>query len=254
MKKRCFSVLMLLLLCLALVLPAAAADAHPPRVVDDGGWFTQTEFDDLTAKLDALSEELDFDLVVVTTDYDLGDGDASYADEYFDQNNYGMNGNDGMLLLIYPTDGAPGAFISTSGKAVKIYPSNDEEVGSKFSAAIRPTLNDFDAYSASLAFADTAKELVKDYHFIPVYFYFIAIALGAILAFAIPLNHYRSQLKTVRSQAPAGDYIRKDSFKLTQQRDIFLYHTVTRTERPKDNDNSGSRTSSTGNSHGGGRV
>lgn len=48
MKKRCFSVLMLLLLCLALVLPAAAADAHPPRVVDDGGWFTQTEFDDLT--------------------------------------------------------------------------------------------------------------------------------------------------------------------------------------------------------------
>lgn len=254
MKKRCFSVLMLLLLCLALVLPAAAADAHPPRVVDDGGWFTQTEFDDLTAKLDALSEELDFDLVVVTTDYDLGDGDDSYADEYFDQNGYGMNGNDGMLLLIYPTDGAPGTFISTSGKAGKIYPANDEEVGSKFSAAIRPALNDFDAYSASLAFADTAKELVKDYHFIPVYFYFIAIALGAILAFAIPLNHYRSQLKTVRSQAAAGDYIRKDSFKLTQQRDIFLYHTVTRTERPKDNDNSGSRTSSTGNSHGGGRV
>lgn len=253
MKKRCFSVLMLLLLCLALVLPAAAADAHPPRVVDDGGWFTQTEFDDLTAKLDALSEELDFDLVVVTTDYDLGDGDASYADEYFDQNNYGMNGNDGMLLLIYPTDGAPGAFISTSGKGVKVYPAGDEEVGSKFSSAIRPALNDFDAYSASLAFADTAKELVQSYRAIPIYFYILAVVLGLVLALLIPLNTYRGQLKTVRSQAAAGSYIRKDSFKLTQERDIFLYHTVTRTERPKDN-SSNSRTSSTGNSHGGGRV
>ncbi len=253
MKKRCFSVLMLLLLCLALVLPAAAADAHPPRVVDDGGWFTQTEFDDLTAKLDALSEELDFDLVVVTTDYDLGDGDASYADEYFDQNNYGMNGNDGMLLLIYPTEGAPGAFISTSGKGVKVYPAGDEEVGSKFSSAIRPALNDFDAYSASLAFADTAKELVQSYRAIPIYFYILAVVLGLVLALLIPLNTYRGQLKTVRSQAAAGSYIRKDSFKLTQERDIFLYHTVTRTERPKDN-SSNSRTSSTGNSHGGGRV
>ncbi len=69
-----------------------------------------------------------------------------------------------------------------------------------------------------------------------------------------------------KKQMPAADYLRAGSFKPGRQQDLFLYHTVTMTARPKNNDNdngghhggfgsgggfSSTHVSSSGTTHGG---
>ena len=74
----------------------------------------------------------------------------------------------------------------------------------------------------------------------------------------IPMNIMKSKLKSVQPKAGAADYIRDGSFQLKTDRDMFLYRTVSRTARPKNNSSSGSssgsgsHTSSSGSTHGGG--
>ena len=62
----------------------------------------------------------------------------------------------------------------------------------------------------------------------------------------------KSKLKTVRAQAAAGNYLKKDSLTVTERSDLFLYYTVTRTEREKESSSgSSTHTSSSGTTHGG---
>lgn len=74
----------LLLLLTVGVLTVGAADAHPPRLVDNAGLLSQAEADSLRATLDQYSEELNFDIVVVTTNTLDGKTPRDYADDYFD--------------------------------------------------------------------------------------------------------------------------------------------------------------------------
>ena len=72
-----------------------------------------------------------------------------------------------------------------------------------------------------------------------------------MLAFVV-MAGYKGALKSVRAQAAANSYVRRDSMQLTMDRDLFLYRTVTATPKPKDRDsNSSSHTGSSGTSHGG---
>jgi len=54
----------------------------------------------------------------------------------------------------------------------------------------------------------------------------VGVVIAAIIMFAI-----RSKLKSVRSQRTACNYVRDNSFRLTNQRDIFLFRNITRTPR-----------------------
>ena len=56
-------------------------------------------------------------------------------------------------------------------------------------------------------------------------------------------------MKTAVRQEDAADYKKPGSFQMKYARDLFLYSTVTKTEKPKAS--SGSHTSSSGESHGG---
>lgn len=60
------------------------------------------------------------------------------------------------------------------------------------------------------------------------------IIIGVVAAFVVT-GVMRSQLKSVRKQRTAGNYIVSDSFRLTERMDIFLYRNVVRRERPKEN-------------------
>ena len=64
----------------------------------------------------------------------------------------------------------------------------------------------------------------------------ILISAGVALVVAfITVSILKGQLKSVRKQSGAGDYVKPGSFKLTRSNDFFLYRTVTKTERPKSN-------------------
>lgn len=77
----------------------------------------------------------------------------------------------------------------------------------------------------------------------------VSLLIGFLIA-KIVVGNMKSKLKTVHAQATADSYVKSGSMNITESRDLFLYHTVTRTERPKNNSSSGG--SNGGSSHGGG--
>ena len=83
---------------------------------------------------------------------------------------------------------------------------------------------------------------------------FVSLIAGLVLAF-IPVLIMKGQLKSVHMQSSAGGYEKRNTRKITVSRDTFLYHTVNRVPRPKENSNrsGGSSTfhGSSGRSHGG---
>lgn len=64
----------------------------------------------------------------------------------------------------------------------------------------------------------------------------ICIGVGVVIGL-IAVLVMKSQLRSVRFKSGAGEYMKHDSFQLTAARDIFLYRTVTRVERPQNNNN-----------------
>lgn len=63
----------------------------------------------------------------------------------------------------------------------------------------------------------------------------ISVVVGIIIGF-IGSGIMKSKLTSVRYQSGAADYVVPDSFKLNDSRDVYLYSTVTKTERQTDKD------------------
>jgi len=64
----------------------------------------------------------------------------------------------------------------------------------------------------------------------------VALGIAAVIMFAV-----RSKLKSVRSQRTACKYVRDNSFRLTNQRDTFLFRNITRTPRQTNTSGGGRR-------------
>lgn len=62
----------------------------------------------------------------------------------------------------------------------------------------------------------------------------ISLVIGAVIG-VIVVNTMRAQLKSVRQQSGAGNYLRPGSLYLTQTQDTYLYQNTTRRPRPKQN-------------------
>lgn len=84
----------------------------------------------------------------------------------------------------------------------------------------------------------------------------IAVVIGLIVALIVT-GIMKLGLRSVFSEPKADSYMKKDSLRLTKNYDLFLYQSVTRTEKPKESSTSSSsggsttHTSSSGNTHGG---
>ncbi len=248
-KQRVLTLLFALLLCLTLVLPASGAQAMP-RVVDDAGLLTGEEEAQLGTLLEEISERQQADVLVVTASTLSGKSPMEYADDYFDDNGYGP---DGVLLLISMED--RDCWISTSGRGIDAL--GDWEI-EEILDEIWPDLAEGNYAQACQRYAG----LCDDYftrngegESFPVFFCLIfALAVGFIVAL-IATGVMKGKLKSVRGQRAANSYVRANSLNITESRELFLYHRVSRHPKPKNNGGSGgARThiSSSGHVHGGG--
>ena len=78
----------------------------------------------------------------------------------------------------------------------------------------------------------------------------ISIAIGFVIALIV-VSSMKQKLKTVELQRDATTYVKQGSMQVNVERDFFLYSTITRVAKPKNNGSS-THTSSSGRSHGGG--
>lgn len=231
--------------------------AHPKRLVDDADLLSDYEEEQLLSVLDRTSEKLNFDLVIVTTDSTDGKSSMDYADDYFDYNGYGMGDDyDGALLLI--NMGAREWHISTTGYGIDALNDADLDYIGESVADCLSYGNYSDAcyLFASLVGDEVLAERDADTLDVGeiVMCLGIALIIGGVLAF-IPVTVMKKKLDNVHARKEASDYIRRDKIVMTEQRDMFLYHTMHRRAKPKD---SGSRSGgssvhrgSSGRSHGG---
>ena len=226
-----------------------------PRLVDDAGLLSESEYSELLTLLDSISENRQCDVAVVTVN-----STGSYTAEQYGDN------DDGMLLLLDMGDRA--WHITTYGFGITAL--TDYRIG-VLGDDIVPYLSDGDYYKAFKTFAEDCDYYIESARddssgghgdvsfsisYMPPQFILTAVVGGFVIAL-IATGVMRSKLKTVRGKSTANPYVVENSFKLTNSSDVFLYKNTSRTAKPKDDDRSGgggssTHTSSSGRSHGGG--
>ncbi|MBQ3355511.1 MAG: TPM domain-containing protein [Oscillospiraceae bacterium] len=226
--------------------------AHSKRLVDDGELLTAAQEAAIAQRLDEVSEKRQLDLVIVTQKTLGGKNRVAFADDYFDYNGYGFgDDHDGILLLYCPNEGV--RYISTTGDAIEIF---EGDHFTELTGEIIPYFDRGDYKGAFLAFADACDDIIGSARAFPWGMLVIALLIGAVLSWLIPMSSMKGKLKSVRSQVAASDYVRAGSMSLTQNRDVFLFANVTKTPIPRDTSSrgggGGTHVGSSGTSHGGG--
>lgn len=226
-------------------------------VLDGASLLSSSEKTELEEMLSYISSNQWMDIVVATTDT-FGDSSArAFADDLYDNNNYGYGINkDGLLLLVGMSEHE--YYISTSGLAISFFSdSTIKKIGDK----IAPLLTSSDYYDAFTKFASLTSEKItkereklntttaKKEEVFTSSFLLLTFSVSFIISLIIVII-MKGKLKSVKTKNEADDYIKRDSLNLTKSNDMFLYHTITRTEIPKEN--SSTHTSSSGRTHGGG--
>lgn len=232
--KKVFAIFLILIL----LTPAVFASDMPIR--DNEHVLTAETI--LAHQLQALSDQYDVHIFVVTTESFGNQTAKSYADTCWRD----TGAEDGILLLFSMTRRQ--WYIYTAGSCMDVF---DDYALDQMEEAIVSALKAGDPDGAVEAFAETAQMAFEDYAAEQASLLWktplICLGIGAVIALIVVLV-MASQHKSVRSQNQAGDYVRPGSFHLTQSLDLYLYHTTTRRPKPQ---NSGSGGSSKGGNHGG---
>ena len=275
MMKKLTALLLAILLMSGLTLSVSADSGR--YVVDDAGLLSSEEAASLEDAAAALSASYGIDVVILTVDSLGSSGAQDYADNYYDNNGYG---EDGILFLLAMEERE--WYISTCGSM--IYALTDygiQQVGEQ----VLPYLSysywyeGFCCYLESLPYyldayadgkpVDGYADYSGDYYHgeqEEVIYYpeeeesnlpmalLIGLATGGV-----SLGIMRSSMNTKRPQRSASVYLKDGSWRLSVDRDIFLYSQVSKTRR-QNNSSGGGRPgggssvhrSSGGRSHGGG--
>ncbi len=256
MKKKITALLFALVLCLCTAVPAFAADGFADeyyRVNDLADLLTDSEEAALLQKLDEISQRQKMDVTVaIVNDLDGYDTAAEYADVVYEYCKYGYGAEkDGLLLLISMED--RDWAISTCGYGITAFTDADIEYIGK---QIKSDLSDGNYAAAFDTYANLCDEFItkaRNGESLSIIWIPVSIVVGVVLALII-VGSMKGKLKTVRSQAAANNYLKKDGLAITESSNLFLYRNVTRTKKSKENSGSGSstHTSSSGTTHGGG--
>lgn len=253
----------------------AFADPNVPsadpsdKVVDNADLLTDEQEDKLETKINGIIAKYSFDIVIVTTDSCEGKTVTEFADDFYDYNGYGIGSSkDGMLFLLSMED--RDWYISTTGKGITAFTDYGiSYIGDKIveSLSAGNYYNAFDEYldyadqflgdaEAGAPFDIDTDESYEEADSSDSKSGLLAI-LGVSVAIAGSVVGGASRgMNTARKKTNARDYVEKNSFKLREKKDIFLYSHIDRERKPeKDNSSSGgssTHTGSSGTTHGGG--
>ena len=267
-----FAALAALVLAVTLAAPAFAveggfADLYY-RMYDGAGVLTEDEDNELEDALEELSLRQSFDVTIASIESleSVGaDSMEQFADDLYDYCQFGYGTDrDGVLLLVSVGDRK--WHLSTCGYGITAF----TDAGIQYlGQQLTPFMAEGDYAGAFRTFVQWADDYVTaareghpyDVNTLPreplsPMYLVLALGIGLVLAWVI-VGVMKGQLRSVAFQENAASYVREGSMKLTNQRDLFLYRDVHRTEHveEKDSDSSGgssTHTSSSGTTHGGG--
>lgn len=298
--KKIISAALAVTLIFALCVTAFAVPSSEGRRVNDlADLLTDYEEITLTTKINQIFLEYNYEVHILTVDSTDGSDISTYADDYYDQNGIGYgDSHDGMLFVIsmdtreYWTvttdvgiDIFNDAVIDYLGNRIVYYLKNGDYYGAfnTYLGEVEQYLyeyengitgENYDEYYGNSDYdynynSSESTPTVSDYIKREIVLVVVALIIGFIV-----VTSMKRKMNTAVKQTRAGNYLKKDSFKITQGKEVFLYDTVSKVKKPEDNDNSRSsggfggssrpsggggfsggsstHTSSSGVSHGGG--
>ena len=247
------------MLSLLAVIGVGNVSAHDARLLDKAGLLDDSEAETVTDALDWTSDYCNMELVIVTVDTIGRTSPEDYAADIYDYGDYGYGpSNDGLILLIVMDDSYVGMTATGNGRSVY-----NEHVQNEIRKSITPYLSNGDYKKAFTMFAELCSDAKFSYdngesytedssdypEEMPLSVLIIASVAIGLIAALITVLVMRSKMKSVRSRNEASDYVREGSFSAAGD-EIFLYRTIDRREKPRDNDShGGSHTGSSGVGH-----
>lgn len=270
-----------LILCLFLLCPVLTVLADNPKVVDEAGLLCPDEIAALEEKAGQITDTYGMDVVILTVDdfYAVSSSIEVFADNYYDNNGYGIGEEGHGVILVISMDTREWA-ISTCGDAIYAITDygieslfeemawylSDNEFYYAFNAYLDSLPRYFEAYQAGSPLDGYAgsyngpgsvvigtREDVVYYESDPPLW--ASPIIGAVIAAVIVLI-MRSAMNTKRPQRSAVDYMNRSSANFRRQQDIFLYSQVHRVRKQTQSSGGGGGSSvhrsSGGRSHGGG--
>lgn len=251
MKKRLFALVLVLVLCVCTATVAFAAEEKTPCLLDYAQLLTDEEAAALETRLVAIAEKFNVEVAIVTMPTCEGKDHGAYAKSIYQECGYGLGENkDGILLLIDMDEENRGWYIY--GKALGADAMTNSEIDA-VGEDMTPDLKDGKYADAFDTFAERCEEridiAINGEPFDPVWTLIVALVVALLLALIIT-GVMKGQLKSVRSQRAAANYVRQGSMNVTEAYEMFLYRTVDRREKPKSSssESSGSRESGGGGS------
>lgn len=218
----------------------------PPLFLDLEGLVDYAEADAILARLQEVSDKHDFDVAIAVMPW-LDERDAVYyAADFYEDNAYGRGANSDGCLLLLAMEERDFAFVSFGRGESVFTPSGQAYLDSFF----LPQLSAGQYAEAFMGFADAADEFLTaeaegrpyDAGTIPGEPEATSkkrgiLSIGSIIvSFLTSLfvtGGYKSQLKSVRGEAGAAQYIRPGSLNVTGKKDVFLYTKKAKTPRVK---------------------
>ena len=264
----------LLIVMLGLVSVLSVSAKNSQKVTDNADILSEWEEEKLQEQLLETAEQYQCDVVVLTTDSCGRKSPQDYTDDYYYENGYGYGRDiDGIMLMVSMGDRK--FHLATRGAAIDIFTDYGLEI---IDEEISPYLSDGAYYEAFSVFGKMAEEFMAQYELYDrgyaqdsysdygytdygySYVYeekmsmdtrLLIAGIAALLITGIVVAVLFAQLKSVGVERRAHEYIRQGSFRVTRSRDVFLYRTVQKVRKQKDDGGGGSRTHRTS---GGGRA
>lgn len=226
-------------------------------LIDLSSLVTDAQAAEIEPLLRSASDRANIDIAILTIDDISGKTSTQFADDAYEDLEYGRGpSHDGVMLLISikERDWA----ITTEGFGITAI---TPEAQSYIMGIVRPLLSDGRYAQAFRTFAELCGEIAADARagraFTPPKDPFsyvgnalLALVIGLLIA-AIRISSLRGDLKSVRPNEAAEDYVRSGSMNIRNSSDVFLFSNVVRTKIPKKSSSSGTHRSSSGRTHGG---
>lgn len=258
----------IILMSVIIFLLACGFDKEHIKIYDDAGLFTASEIELLQAKAVALASKYELDIGIVTTNDTGGKSTVSYADDFYDYNGFGYEGEMGTGLLLLIDMEHRIIYISTSGDAVDMFGAKSTDA---MVDKIAPSLTDRDYMSAGETFLEqveyysknaallkplnipSGKSIMDIVKMQPIYLLIAVVGSGIVMA--VMISGHRTKMT-----ADSRTYLTNNQYDLRTNQDHFSHTTTVSRRIPKPESNGGgsgrghgggSHSGSSGNRHGG---
>lgn len=239
------------------------------NIVDMANILSLEQINLLEQKIAKIINDYQMDVVILTTYLNNGKSMMDLADDYYDENDYGIDlAKNGLILVLSLQNNE--WYISTSGKAINVFSDWGIEYLGK---VMKPSFADKNFYQGFEDFisyiekfsiqAETGKpynrynqgdlpnldgdevvsndqgvsdqEIKEKEPLDPIKRIFGSVGIGLIIGLIVS-GIRLGKLKTKKAVKNANEYVKENSFKLTKSNDLYLYQTVTKKRRPRSDD------------------